>query len=102
MYLSSATIGSQEGPVVRKVERSGISYSDRAKCQQDNLIICDPGLREKSNDAICRICERPNVKCQTNICQDEVRCQSEISVSIRGANTLSAAAYCSGLTVMPL
>lgn len=28
-------------------ERSGISYSDHAKCQQDNLIICDPQGEEK-------------------------------------------------------
>jgi len=32
-------------------------------------------------------------KCQTNICQDEVRCQSEISVNIQRAHTLSAAVH---------
>lgn len=50
------------------VERSGISYSDHAKCQQGNLIICDLRVRRKSKEYIWRICRRASAKCQTNIC----------------------------------
>lgn len=81
------------------VERSGISHSDYTKRQRDNLIICDPGVRGKSKETICRICKRPCAKCQTNMCWDEVSCQSEINVSIQTAHT--AAEYCSKLTVVP-
>lgn len=69
-------------------ERSGISYSDHAKCQQDNLIICDPGVRRKTTEAVCRICKRANAKCQTNRSRDEVSRQSQISVSIQRASVL--------------
>lgn len=68
-------------------ERSGIRYSDHAKCQQDNLIICDPRVRRKSKEAICRICKRSTAKCQTTIYWDEERRQSEISLSIQRAHT---------------
>lgn len=69
-------------------ERSGISYSDHAKCQQDNLIICDPGVGRKIREAVCRICKRANAKCQTNIGRDEVSRQSQISVGIQRASIL--------------
>lgn len=69
-------------------ERSGISYSDHAKCQQDNLIICDPGVGRKIREAMCRICKRANAKCQTNIGRDEVSRQSQINVGIQRASVL--------------
>lgn len=80
VHRGRATVGNQEGAVGRKV-RYQLLWPPQMSARQS------VNLRGENQKRLCRICERPSAKCQTNICRDEVRCQSEISVSIQRAHT---------------